>query len=51
MINDDRVERNCGNCLHNDDLLCDVKGILVNDDDAGCKYYKTNEQVKKEWRK
>ena len=29
----------CGTCTNNDDLLCDLLGILVEDDDEACKRY------------
>lgn len=35
--------KTCEDCIHNEDLLCDAKGILVKDDDDACKRWKSKE--------
>ena len=33
----------CGTCRWNDNLLCDAKGVLVEDDEEGCNKYEAND--------
>lgn len=40
-------DKNCGNCIHNDDYYCDKSGFLVDDDDDACEKHQGNEP---EWK-
>ena len=33
------MRKTCEDCIHNEDLLCDAKGILVKDDDDACRLW------------
>ena len=33
------MRETCEDCIHNEDLLCDAKGILVKDDDDACRLW------------
>lgn len=37
------MERNCGTCKWNEDGFCDLKGLLVDDEDS-CKKYKSKDE-------
>lgn len=39
----EKIELTCGNCLWNDDLLCDKKGIIIRDDDKACDQWELKE--------
>ena len=39
-------KKTCGTCIWNDDLLCDKRGCLVNDDDPACCKYESVGQYK-----
>ena len=50
MKNNEIHDKTCGKCLFNDDLLCDIHGELVTDDDT-CEKWKWDyrkERVQKE---
>lgn len=36
------MEKNCENCIENDNGLCDRKGILVHEDDDFCQNWNGN---------
>lgn len=33
------MRKTCEDCIHNEDLLCDAKGILIEDDDDACRLW------------
>ncbi len=35
-------EKTCGTCVWNDDLLCDLLGRLISDDDPACSRHEAN---------
>ena len=37
----------CGTCKWNEDLFCDAKGILVEDDEEGCDAYEADDLINK----
>ena len=37
----------CGSCKWNEDLFCDAKGILVDDDEEGCSGYANDDITNK----
>lgn len=37
----------CETCIFNDDLLCDLYGCLVEDDDTACSRHRTREETRK----
>lgn len=38
----------CGTCRWNDNLLCDAKGILVEDDEEACPKYSDGHDMKED---
>ncbi len=42
------MEKNCETCIYNDDRLCDLYGIIVDDNDTCKKWKAVNSNIKKE---
>ena len=40
--------KTCEDCIHNEDLLCDAKGVLVKDEDDACRLWTGENERKNE---